>query len=194
MHDGFFLAGQIHIVIYSSKSDIDFYCSAPNVWRDYRIDGLRLTDEKGRFHEVLAPAELDRDFPGWDLTSFVFDKIISAFCFLTSQAPRYTGLATKPSFHYVIDAKQNVRAVPDTGISESILGVSFFGNMEESIVKERHASFAQRLLSRDHRLIRIWQDRDDIPAGWKRPPEWWTIKDAHFHPHHEHVCSCYKDY
>ncbi len=193
MDEGLFVAGNMCIVIYSSKADIDFYCSAPNKWRDYRADGLALIDDKGEFHQVVSPGGIDRDFPGWQATFFVFDKIISSFCFMTGQAPRYVGAGDKPSFHYVIDGKQNVNAVKDADITESIIGVSFFNYYKENEAKKRFESLSRRLNSNDYNLIGIWKSPDDIPAVW-RNPGWWEIKDIHFHSESDEISSCYMDH
>jgi len=193
IHDGFFVAGYVDILIHSSRADVDFFCSAPNRWREYRLDGLKLTDERGESREVVSPGTVDRDFPGWDLSFFIFDKIVSSFCFLSGQAPRRTGAAARPFFRYEIDAEQHVNAIPDTDITESVFGVCFSNGTGEDTVKEREASFVEQLHSQDYALIGIWGGPDEIPAQWRRP-EWWTINTTHFHADPDHVCSCYEDH
>lgn len=193
LHDSYFVAGAMDVVIHSAATDVDFYCSAPSRWRDYRLDGLTLIDEKGELHEALSPGAMDRDYPGWDLSFFLFDKIINSYCFMAVQAPRYTGTALKPSYHHVIDAKQHVDAVYDENITETIFGVSFFEDADLSFVKQRHNSFSTKLLSNEHRLIAIGETLNDMPAAWQKP-DWWSIKDTHFHEDPDHICSCYEDH
>ena len=193
LHESYFVAGFMDVIIYQPDAGVDFYCSAPSTWRDYRLDGLALTDQNGDVHEVLSPGDMDRDYPGWDLSFFFFDKIINAYCFVTGRAPRYTGMAEKPSCHHVVDAQNHVNAVNDSTITESIFGVSFFDDTDESAARERYASFSTTLLSHEHSLVGIWETFSDIPED-RRKPEWWSIKDSHFHDDPDHVCSCYEDH
>ncbi|OPL15277.1 MAG: hypothetical protein AVO39_02465 [delta proteobacterium MLS_D] len=192
MHDGFFVAGYMNILIHSSKADVDFFCSAPDRWRDYRLDGLTLTNDKGESRRVLSPGAVDRDFPGWDISFFILDKIISSFCFVFGQAPRCVGAASRPFVHYEIDSKQTVRTVKDPDITECAFGVSFSNHAGENLLKKRYGSFAERFDSPDYSVIGMWKDPDGIPARWKRP-EWWTIRTTHFHADPDYVCSCYAD-
>lgn len=193
INESFFAAGYMDIVIDSSKSDVDFFCSAPNRWRDYRLAGLTLTNDRGETLQVVSPGNLDRDFPGWELSFFIFDKIISSFCFASGQAPQQTGAASKPSFSCEIDAEQRITTVYDSDITESIFGVCFSNGTKECILKERFASLAKRFHSQDYTLIGLWDSPNDIPAKWRRPA-WWTIKTRHFHANADHVCSCYEDH
>jgi len=193
MHDSFFVAGYMDILIHSSKADVDFFCTAPDRWRDYRLDGLTLTDDKGKSRQVVSPGAVDRDFPGWDLSFFIFDKIISSFCFVSGQAPRRAGAASRPFVHYEIDGEQRVNAVHDTAITEHSFGVSFPNGAGYDLLKERYASFAERFDAPEYALVGMWEEPDDVPAQWRRP-EWWTIRTTHFHADPDHVCSCYTDH
>ncbi len=193
MHDSFFVAGYMDMLIHSSKADVDFFCLAPDRWRDYRTDGLTLTDDKGKSRQVVSPGAVDRDFPGWDLSFFIFDKIISSFSFVSGQAPRRAGAASRPFVHYEIDGEQRVNAVHDPDITEHAFGVSFPNSAGQDIVKERYAFFAERFDAPEYALIGMWEGPDDVPAQWRRP-EWWTIRATHFHADPDHVCSCYTDH
>ncbi len=193
MHPSFFVAGHMDIIVDSSKRDVAFFCAAPDRWRDYRTDGLIMTDTTGTPQQVLSPGDIDRDFPGWMLTSFFFDKIISAFCCMTAGAPRIAGAAMKRSRHYEIDGANHVTVVDDDTIMERILGAAFFDADDEETVRKKAASFTERLNSRDYGLIGIWERPDDIPAGWCNPA-WWTIRDRHFHADSDRLCSCYHDH
>jgi len=193
MHDSFFVAGFMDILIHSSKADVDFFCTAPDRWLDYRLDGLTLIDDKGKSRQVVSPGSVDRDFPGWDLSFFIFDKIISSFCFVSGQAPRHAGAASGPFVHYEIDGEQRVNAVHDPALTEHAFGVSFPNGPGHDLLKERYASFAERFDAPEYALIGMWEEPDDVPAQWRRP-EWWTIRATHFHADPDHVCSCYTDH
>ena len=193
MHQSFFVAGYMDILIHSSKADVDFFCTAPDRWLDYRLDGLTLTDNKGKSRQVVSPGALDRNFPGWAHSFFIFDKIISSFCFVSGQAPRRTGAASRPFVHYEIDSEQHVNAVYDPDITEHAFGVSFPNGAGQDLLKERYASFAERFDAPEYALVGMWEEPDDVPAQWRRP-EWWTIRTTHFHADPDHVCSCYTDH
>lgn len=191
LHENLFVVGRMDIVIHSSKSDVDFYCAAPDRWRDYRVDGLTLMDDNGEFRPVLSPGDLDRDLPGWDLSFFIYDKIISTFCLLTGQAPRYTGRSTKPSCYAVIDMNQKIDLIPDTDMINSVFGVSFFDAIDMNIAMDRYHSFEEMLLAQNHDRVEIWKEPSAVPAPLG-VAAWWTIKNQHFHTDPDHVCSCYQ--
>ena len=193
MHDSFFVAGYMDILIHSSKADVDFFCTAPDRWLDYRLDGLTLTDDKGKSRQVVSPGAVDRNFPGWAHSFFIFDKIISSFCFVSGQAPLRAGAASRPFVHYEIDGEQRVNTVHDPAITEHAFGVSFPNGAGQDCLKERYASFAERFDAPEYALVGMWEEPDDVPAQWRRP-EWWTIRTTHFHADPDHVCSCYTDH
>jgi hypothetical protein len=183
----FFVAGRMDIEIKGAKSDVDLRCTAPTRWHDYRIDGLMLVDNGGNPLPVLSPGELDRDFPGWDLSFFLFRKIVSAFCINTGQAPKFSGLARKSSCHYRISAEEEIEMVDDPRIIESVFGVAFFENSRKT---KRYGSFESVIRSHGHTLVGIWDSPEAIPDVIK-VPEWWTIHHQHFHCDPNHLCSCY---
>jgi hypothetical protein len=180
IHESLFVAGYIDILIHPSKSDVDFFCSAPNRLSEYHLTGVTLTDERSVSSQIVSSGNVHGDFPGWDLSFFIFDKIISSFCFVSGQAPRQTAVALRPFFGYEMK-------------TEAIFGVSFFNGTNEGILRKKSASFADCFHSQDYTLIGVWKCPDDIPAKWRKP-EWWTIKTRHFHAEPDDVCSCYEDH
>ncbi|MBU2647896.1 hypothetical protein KKI24_24530 [bacterium] len=191
LHENLFVVGRLDVVIHSSKSEVDFYCAAPDRWRDYRIDGLTFMDGDGESRQVLSPGDLDRDLPGWDLSFFIYDKIVSAFCLLTGQAPRFAGRATMPSCHYDIDRQQKVDVISDTDITDTLFGVSFFDGADSPTLSDRYRSFKGVLLAQHRGLVEIWQAPDAVPDSMG-DFAWWAIKNQHFHADPDHVCSCYQ--
>ncbi|HQF83359.1 MAG TPA: hypothetical protein PLX58_00160 [Smithellaceae bacterium] len=191
--EGFFVAGCIDVIAYSTKTDVDFYCSAPDRWRDYRLNSLNLTDNNGESCQKVSPGCLDRDFPGWDISFFLFDKLISSFCFLSNQAPCCAGAASRPFVHYEIDSKHSLKAVHDPDITKYNFGVSFNNCTKPYFLKKRHYSFVEALESLDHIVIGIWENPDSIPMHFRRP-QWWTIGTTHFHSECNNLCSCYDDH
>lgn len=192
MAHGFYVAGQVEVVIYGPQSEADFFCSAPERWCDYRPDGLALQDEHGGSHQIVNPGEIDRDFPGWELTLHLFHKVIASFCSLTGQVPHKIGFATKPSVCFEIDTDQIVTSVADPGITDCRMGVSFVDHFERTGGEFRDQAFKEMLFSDEYHSAGMWRQREDVPSSL-RYEDWWTIIDKHWHTCSDPVCSCYKD-
>ncbi len=188
----YYVTGQIEVVMYASPAEADFFCSAPERWRDHRLDGLSFPDEHGEAQQMVRPGEVDRDFPGWDITLHVFQKMISLFCSLTGQIPCGVGFSTKPSVHFEIDTDQAVFAVPDPAITDCRFGVSFLDDLDKMRKVERDRIFKKMLSADEYHFDGIWQQKSDIPF-FLICDDWWTITKMHRHTCSDHLCSCYKD-
>ena len=191
--EGYYVAGWIEIVLNASRSHVDFFCIAPDRWRDYRKDGLILPEAKSGSGLQLLPGDLDRDFPGWDASFFVFDKLISAHCFLTARYPTRISYATKPSAHYLIDEQQRVEVVPDASLTDKMLGISLGEAINQAEKSEQPSCFAKIFQSHQHQMVSTWTTPEATPEFLKNQ-NWWLIGKMHFHNDTDHLCSCYHDH
>jgi len=183
MPENFFVVGHMIISFHEPHGDIDFFCQAPERWREYRTDGLTLVDSEGTTMALLAPGECDRDVEGWNLSRHIFDKIVSAYSFLSRRPPSVVGVAAGPSNEFQIDTFNNIHEIKNERWKEFLLLVSFGqnGNLHDA---------EEMLLSQSKRLIGIWTDVRSIPAEWCNH-SWWSVADRHFHDDHGFICSCY---
>jgi hypothetical protein len=191
---GYFSAGRIDMTVHTSTSAVDFFCSAPNRWRIYQVDGLELTDDQGNITPLLPAGALDRDFPGWELSFFLFQKLISAFCLLSGQAPRVCGHATRAFVHYAIDRKTHIKRVSNPEMAEAVFGVSFYDSVDGSEGASnigRWRLYEKMIGSLQYSSLTVWDSPAQIPQPL-RSEEWWTIRNHHFHDHSNHVCTCYR--
>jgi hypothetical protein len=167
------------------NGDIDFFCRAPERWRDYRTEGLAFTDSDGSKIQLLAPGERDRDVEGWNLSRNIFDKIVSAYSFLIRRPPAVVGASSGSSMEYLVDQSNNIKEIQNEQMKEFLLLVSFRRNMN---LKD-----AEGILTSEAKdLIGLWSDRGAIPAEWNNPL-WWSISDHHVHDGDAFLCSCYQD-
>lgn len=105
MDPGFYTIGYINVRTRPERDLLEMECCAPNRWRDIRADGLYLTTAHGERCEVVEPGGIDRDFPGWDLCFFLFDRLISAFCAIHRQTPLVGAIAKAKGHIFILDAQ-----------------------------------------------------------------------------------------
>ena len=185
MHDSFYLVGYMTIS-FNANRDVDFFCRAPEKWRDYHTDGLALPDSEGAKTQVLLPGERDRDVEGWNLSRYVFDKIVSAYSFLIHRKPSLVGVSACPSVEYFIDEAKNITKTRNEQLKEFSLLVSFSQNVDS-----RDAKTMLTAESRD--LIGLWDDPKSIPPAWHNDL-WWSVPEHHFHDDSCYLCSCYHEH
>jgi len=185
MHESFYVVGHMIITFNNRNGDIDFFCHAPERWRDYRTQGLVLADSQGAKIQLLAPGERDRDVGGWYLTRQIFDKIVSAYSFLIRRPPAVVGASAGSSMEYHIDKSNNIKEIVNEQMKEFLLLVSFRQNINLNDAESMLTSEAKN-------LIGLWSDPGSIPAEWYNPL-WWSISDHHFHDGNFFLCSCYQD-
>jgi len=202
LNAGFFTVGHMDINMAVDGSLLELVCTAPETWVDLRSEGLVLMDPEGRPFQALQPGQRDREVPGWRLSRFLFDKIVSGFCFYRKCAPGQANLYTFDVPEFTFESNARVRESFTLALSGYQLQVVF------SPVSA---------LARDNWTIdqeKNW--RNELPGGtvatkspgrrvqtWSgsghelsKPGffDWWEIKNLHFHDHGGRLCACYEDH
>ncbi|OPY83889.1 MAG: hypothetical protein A4E71_02866 [Smithella sp. PtaU1.Bin162] len=182
MPDVFYAVGHVTISLDQSSNVIDFSCRAADSCKNYKTDSLALSDNAGvKTREISR----NRDVEGWNLSRHIFDKIISAYIFMTHQQPAFISAAACPLNEYPIDDSGNVRAIKNAQFMKLLLLVSFRKS------DDLHAT-ETTLRSQSKNFIGLWNDSTVIPAQWNNSL-WWSINDHHFHDNDCCLCSCYSE-
>jgi len=189
----FFLCGYLDIILRGSGSDVDIRCTAPDRWREYR-NGVQTPGGNDRVPRgSLQPDEVDRNFPGWEVSLFLFEKLISGFCLLLTRVPGYVCHAVQTSCSDGINGNLIHVSEKDPEACTNILGVSFCDCSGEDSVAGGLMQFLGKAYQQGHYQVNFWEHPQGIPDSLKNF-EWWTVNDMHFHCSPNYLCSCYHNH
>ena len=87
MNESLFVTGRLDVSRSPIGDFVELVLSAPDRWVTSHSRGLRIKDQRGADTEVLRAGETDRDVPAWELSWWLFDKLISAFCYAKRTEP-----------------------------------------------------------------------------------------------------------
>ena len=186
MRDDYFVVGHMSMSRNGSTGGVDFRCRGPEKWQVYRTDGLSLEDSSGAVVQVLSSGERDRNVPGWILSRYCFDRIVSAYRFMICRPPSSVGASYRPSVCYHIDRTDRVKVEKDEDLKFFTLLVAF------SHGDDPHDT-EKRLTCRGDTLVGLWDDLQAVPAEWSNP-FWLTIHEHACHQDHGELCSCFRDH
>lgn len=198
----FFTVGHMDSLMTVDGSLLEFVCTAPQTWVDLRPEGLVLKDPEGRPFQALQPGERDRDVPGWRLSRFLFDKIVSGFCFCRKCAPTQADVYEFDMPEFSVDAKARVWESFALALSGYQLQVVFSpasGLTGDSREIYQEMNWCRQLpggtlnSQMPGRWLHAWSGKGrefSNPEGL----DWWKIKDLHFHDHGGRLCTCYEDH
>lgn len=195
----YFIVGDINVRMSLSRDFLELECLATERWVDIRVDGLYLNAPDNKNYEAVSPGGRDRNVPGWMLTSFLFDKILSGFCYTFTVAPCVVFLSSKEAFTFYIDEKNRV----DKRMNSDLKQFRLVCGLD---LKEKWCSPFKEYKNIDLYTQsvkdRLQREEGDIKGIWKRPedittpdinPNWWKFKDMEFREGDTEI-SCYHDH
>lgn len=200
--DSCFVVGYLDFRTDTSRSFIELDGMAPNRWRDVRVDGLYIETEKNGKIEAVAPGEIDRDVPGWNLSFFFFDKLFSVCGYAFKTSPYAAIFARKKWTRFDIDRNHCCKEQPDSDIELFHLVAGFemnaSGNGNHPPLPSREAYVQMvndRLTAEGFLLPEICTSPEESSCRVIRP-WWWSTGELHFYPETDfetHHC-CYQDH
>ncbi len=200
LHHSFFTAGHIDILMTLDGRLFELACTAADAWVDIRPAGLVLSDDQGRPFQAVEPGGRDRAVPGWTLSQFLLDKIVSGFLYCQRGSIEHlTGYQFKmPEF--IIGSDNRIEQRFDLGLKGHGLHLTTAPPHEPASVTGCRAEMAGRQdLPADtiypplQQWETVWCGRRPQASDWGCS-EWWKISDLHFHGHQNHLCACYRDH
>jgi hypothetical protein len=183
MHPSHFTIGHINARTNVERDILEMECRAPNRWLTIRTDGLSLATENGESYEAVAPGGTDRNFPGWELCFFLFDRLVSAFCLVHKQKPILCATAKAEGYHFIIDADNNTITQRSEQIEELLLLTTIPIDQQKQVVKRatqdivsygQHIQVYLQLLNPSH--WQIVQDPHNHCHEWVNH-QWWHISN-----------------
>lgn len=200
--ESFFIVGHMDILMAVDGSLQEFVCTAPEAWVDLRPEGLVLNDPEGRPFQALQPGEKDRDVPGWRLSHFLLDKIISGFCYCRKCAPQQADMYEFDMPEFFVASNARVResfTLTLKGYQLQVVFSSVSGLMGDRREIYQEMNWCRQLTGSPFpqktpiRRVQTWSGNGyelSKPGGF----DWWGIKSLHFHDHDGRLCACYKDH
>jgi hypothetical protein len=184
--DDYFVVGHMSVSRNGSAGVVDFSCQAPERWQVYRSDGLELADSNGTVVQVLSPGQRDRNVPGWNLSRYCFDRIVSAYSFLVCRPPSTVGASLGPSVRYMIDSTDTVNV-------EKGRELNFFSLLVSFRQGDRVHDAERRLIRQGGMIVGLWDDVRTVPPDWSNPL--WLDISEHSCRHDEGLlCNCFRDH
>ena len=136
-----FVVGYLDFRTSTDRNFIELTCVAPNRWKDIRVDGLYLQNPRKEEVEAVSPGGIDRNVPGWDLSFFIFDKLVSSCGYVFKTAPWAAAFAHKKWFRFNIDKNHCSKTEMDDDIELFHLVAGFTTNTDND---ENHSSLLNR--------------------------------------------------
>ncbi len=194
--EAFFLVGHADIRFVSSRRFLELECTAPNRWRDYRLEGLQVQGSSGNLLQVVPAGGRDRNIPGWELTCFLIDKLVLGICYGRRLAPIVARVSQRQGFSCYIHDGHLQEKKTEAGISEMklTLGLTELGCEETDLDLRRYAVATRERF--DGVLIDFADEGPPVqsvcPSPWINP-EWWQAKHLPFAPKEDCLC-CLHDH
>jgi hypothetical protein len=196
LDEAFFTAGHLDLLVSTGNELLDLFCRAPEAWTDIRTEGLVLADpEEGPF-EAVAPGVSDRAVPGWDLASFLLDKIAAGYFYLWKRSPGRVSMNLFPMPEFRVDGENRMKKtyyLGLTGYTIRLLPENAEGRLpgEQDGPADWRKALPEAVAWPDGKTMESWTQSG---SGFTNLGfcDWWEIKDlplAHSCPH---LCSCYK--
>jgi hypothetical protein len=199
IHESYFIVGYIDVQTNFSRDFIEIECIAPERWEDFRVDGLYLKTPDQKDYEAVAPGRQDRNVSGWNLSSFLFDKILLGFCYSFKVSPLAVLLSAENGFNFYIDNENRAekRENPDLKQFYLTCGLELQKEGGGPYREDKKLNFYIQSV-----INRLGQGKNDIMGIWKRPEnitspqinhDWWKVKEMKFREDDSNVC-CLHDH
>ncbi len=200
LQDGFFTAGHIDILMTPDGRLFELVCTAAEIWVDIRPAGLALSDDKGRPFQAVQPGGRDRAVPGWTLSQFLLDKIVSGFLYCQKRSIEQLTEYQFKMPEFIIGNDNRIEKRFDLGLKGYGIQLTTAPPSELESVEGSRSEIAgwQELLAGTvypptQQWETVWSGRQPQASNWGYS-DWSTIKNLHFHSHQNHLCTCYTDH
>ncbi|MEE4264792.1 MAG: hypothetical protein V2I56_19060 [Desulfobacteraceae bacterium] len=193
----YFMVGDVDIRIALDRRFIEISGRSQDRWREMRPEGLYLGLEGEAPVEVVMPGDWDRDVPGWELTSFFYDKLVCGICQAYGSAPSFAFEGRRSARQLEIIGTRQTRSIPDPKAEGRLVCVGMPLSTEEDDPGRPTPTFEaerQRLILKGWRVSSAAET--DCPGSSPFNPQWWSIRDRTFKVSHRaeaHLC-CYQNH
>lgn len=120
-----FLVGNLDVLQSPDKEFTEFFLSAPDHWVTRHLKGFEMIDKSGSNVVIMAPGEIDRDTPAWELSWYLLDKLITIFCNVNKTVPVCAAILEKEGKSFEIDRDKIASEKPEPTIKEFGLIAAF---------------------------------------------------------------------
>jgi len=196
--ENLFAVGHMDLLLTPAGRLLELSFTAPELWMDRRREGLVLADPNGGPFQAVAPDGKDRAVPGWQLASFLLDKIASGFLYCQRLAPARVRARAFSMPEFVISDEHRFEEKFDAGLKGYTLCL-VPESPNGAAAEEKRALFQWRdglqsviQLPEGHQIA-TWFHMGPEFSSWGLS-DWWQAKNLHFHEHEDALCACYIDH
>jgi len=175
INDTLFFVGTLDVMQSPDKEFTEFFLSAPDHWVTRHLEGLEMVGKNGSNVVILAPGEIDREAPTWELSWYLLDKLITIFCNVNKTVPVCTAIFEKEGKSFEIDRNKIVSEKPEPTIKERSLVAAFMAadkackavfDIDECIAQLKSHDFVSGELLTCVQKGQPIRDRAWINSGW----------------------------
>lgn len=180
--DTYFVVGNLDMRVTAERELIEITLNAPDRWKTFHPTGLSVSPNREGSVEVIAPGGKDRDVQAWALSWFLFDKLISGFCYAYKTFPQYIAVWKKTGAAYYIDRDNKVVARPHENVKDIYLSGCFLiqtcdGSVPDEGCSNTHSDTVSVTLvnPQDGELVCLQDEAPKDKVDWINP-EWWDAR------------------
>jgi hypothetical protein len=198
IHESLFTVGKFHLSFDNGLDFASLNISSQDRWIETVKNGpLAKTDDR-QGSEVVSGEVKARNVPGWELSWYLFDKLLLSFCYVHKAIPFGLGLTEHPGTIYHRDEFNQVVGVhePDVRGRTIEAGVLLQSAkrlpIDPGALKETFLQSIRLSLKKDEVLVGYFENPPEEERPWINP-DWWRASSWSFPPAREIKHRCFTD-
>jgi hypothetical protein len=199
IHESLFTVGRFHLAFDKGLSLALLTISSQDRWIEIVKKGPLVKTDHRQVMEVIPEEVKTRNVPGWELSWYLFDKLLLSFCYVHKSIPFGLGLTEYPGttyhiseFNQVVDAHEpdvHGRTIEAGVLMRSILPLP----IDSRGLKEAFWESIRLSLKKDEVLVEYFENPPEEGCPWINP-NWWIASSWSFPPPNEIHHCCFGDH
>lgn len=195
IHESLFTVGKFHLAFDKGLNFALLTISSQERWIEICNNGpLVRTDDRQSIEAVLEKATV-RNVPGWELSWYLFDKLLLGFCYVHKSFPFGLGLTEYPGTIYHIGKFNEVVEVQEPHVPAKTIEAGVFlqsakqASIDPETMKEAFLHSIRLSLRKGEILVDYFENPPEKENRWINP-DWWRVSSWSFPPARE-IEHCY---
>ena len=184
-HKALFVIGTLHLAFDREFNFARLGVSSQDRWTEILKGGAVVKTDYRRTIEVLPEGSVIRNVPGWELSWFLFDKLLLSFCYVHKCCPIALRLSKSPGVVYHIDTEGGAIEVQDATIHEWTLGTGVLLQSGQKLstsstpLRKIFLASLQYSPEDDEFLVDYIENAPESERPWI-DPAWWSASSWSF--------------
>jgi hypothetical protein len=199
IHESLFTVGKFHLAFDKGLNFALLTISSQDRWIEIVKNGPLVNTDHRQVMEVIPEEAKARNVPGWELSWYLFDKLLLSFCYVHKSIPFGLGLTEYPgTIYHISEFNQVVEAhEPDVHGRTVEAGVLMRSILPPPIdsrgLKEAFLESIRLSLKKDEVLVDYFENPPEEGCPWINP-NWWRASSWSFPPPNEIHHCCFGDH